>query len=101
MHTPMHRKYAIAWRIGGAASREDRTSLLDCIDPCRGNMPLRRRMGCVASREEETSLLNCTRTPKGRMSAKLTGAWRASGRNNLPLLGCDNKKFYIDKTISK
>jgi len=29
MHTPMHRKYAIAWRIGGAASREGRTSLLD------------------------------------------------------------------------
>jgi len=30
MRTPMQRKYAIAWRIGGAASKENETSLLDC-----------------------------------------------------------------------
>ena len=29
-----------------------------------------------ASREDETSLLNCIRAPKGKMSAKLTGARR-------------------------
>ena len=28
------------------------------------------------SREDETSLLNCIRAPKGKMSAKLTGARR-------------------------
>ena len=30
-----------------------------CTDPCRGNMQLRRRTGCAASREDRTSLLDC------------------------------------------
>ncbi len=41
MRTPMQRKYAIAWRIGGAASREDESSLLDCTRTRKGNMQLK------------------------------------------------------------
>ncbi|MCI8316181.1 MAG: hypothetical protein HFH74_14330 [Lachnospiraceae bacterium] len=41
MRTPMQRKYAIAWRIGGAASREDEISLLDCTRMRKGNMQLK------------------------------------------------------------
>ena len=44
----------------GARVGEDGSSLLDCADPCRGRMPLRRRTGRARVGEEAIPLLDCT-----------------------------------------
>lgn len=44
-----------------------------CADPCRGNMPLKRRTGRAARGEDETSLLDCAQTRSGTRAGAFAG----------------------------
>ena len=75
------------------ASREDGTSLLDCTDPCRGNMPLRRHTGRVVSREKMNLFYSIVHVDAEEICHCMAIGGARIGEEKISLLDCADEIY--------